>query len=499
MDGTQVPSIPTLPQAPAVQSAAGGLGGPDAIGDLLAPIAAKANSSLPDPYTQGVDVAQPHQKPIPQYQQANDHRTPIAGGVADIKRARRQNAVAGLTNMIGHANQVIEQKKQDGLKDKLVDVMKAKTNVANAQQVLSNPQASSDSKKMAQGVLDANKKQLNDILSDPKHAKQLAKALDISYVDPEKNKTPEVAAFKQATKEYTDAGIFNSDNPQEHAVAQMATKPGLPTNEQQSQQTQQAQPKTGTPYADAALKKDTPNIAENPLYAPALKQQQDAQKQLAAIVPKLIDAESKAQMQAARDGNATARLAFKGAIDLQKAGFEAIAKSNLQSDKDKESMRRVAATNANRFATTKMRVDAALKISEDKRLDKKTSDDIKANSLTALNKEIDTATTTINKDDKALLDLQGQYPKDLKNPEYQSKVATLELQKQMDLNLKDKLQTLRGQKFGDSYNTTNDSLSAGTSNAGSDKSSDDSNDKPLELIGSSESDESDSDDDSDKY
>ena len=73
-----------------------------------------------------------------------------------------------------------------------------------------------------QKVIEANKKQLQTILTDPKKLqKQMLKALDISFVDPEKNKTPEVQAYqKLPMKDFKEAGPFNSDNPAEHEAAQ---------------------------------------------------------------------------------------------------------------------------------------------------------------------------------------------------------------------------------------------------------------------------------------
>ena len=93
--------------------------------------------------------------------------------------------------------------------------MKAQQQVANAEKVMADPNASDTTRQMAQNILQSNKKKIQDIASDPKDHKQLAKALDISFTDPEKNKTPEVQALQAATKEFKAAGPFTADNPQE--------------------------------------------------------------------------------------------------------------------------------------------------------------------------------------------------------------------------------------------------------------------------------------------
>lgn len=361
-----LPQVPTIPTT-AVQSAADGVSSSNDIMSIVGGLGAAANAKLPDQYTTTQQPSDPH---LPQHMQFDNNRktnnVPITGQVADVKRARRQNAVAGLANTIGQFGEQIQAKKQAEIKDKLIDVMKAKQNVANATQVMQDPNASDQQKQMAQNVLQTNKKAMNDILSDPKHQKQLAKALDISFIDPEKNKTPEVKAFQEATKEFKAAGPFNADNPQEHQVAQLANKPAagspqaaqnLPASKPTAQPTQAA----ATPYADAALKKDLPGITTNPQYEAQLKQKEAAQKQLAAITPKLIDAQSKALIQQAKDGNAQAREEFKFAADYQTKAMQEAKKLEGIDARDKaqiqaESMRaraQVAAASIRAAATVK--------------------------------------------------------------------------------------------------------------------------------------------------
>lgn len=487
MDAQTVPTTPLLPQIAPVQSASGGIATPQDIGDLLSPIAARANAPLPDPYTQGTQVAEPHyHERAPQQTNRPTNTAPITGQVADVKRARRQNAVAGLANTISMAGNAIQEKKNNKLKDQLTDVMKAKQNIANATAVMQNPASSDILKQQAQKVLDTNKKQLNTILSDPKTTKQMQKALDISFVDPEKNKTPEVQTYQAAMKEFKEAGPFNADNPQEHAIAEAAKNP---------QQSMTAKPSTGvippapnlqpvprsqTPYADKALAKDLPSIEANPQYAPAVKAQQDAQKQLATIVPKLIEAEIKAQLQAARDVNSANRVEFTAQANIYRDSQKAIATSKLQSDKDKAAMSRRAAEDATSRFNTLARVNAALKIAENKQLSKEQSDSIKSNSLETLGKEISTATTTLNKAEDELAKATAAHADS-------GVIESLKVQRNLALMNVSGLQKIRAEKFTDAPNVK----TQGVLNA-----PDGSNTK-IESVGNSDSDEP--EDDSDNY
>lgn len=401
------PATPLLPQIAPVQSAAGGLATLQDIGDLLGPIAERANASLPDPYTQGTQVAEPHyHERAPQQTNRPTNTAPITGQVADVKRARRQNAVAGLANTISQAGNIIQEKKNNKLKDQLTDVMKAKQNIANADAVMKNPASSDTLKQQAQKVLDANKKQLNTILSDPKTQKQMQKALDISFVDPEKNKTPEVQTYQKAMAEFKEAGPFNADNPSEHAVAQAANSPKPQMTDKPNVSGMippapnlQPVPKSQTSYADKALAKDLPSIEVNPQYAPAVKAQQDAQKQLAAVIPKLVDAESKALIQEAKDKNAAALKVFEKASDLQKSGFEAANRMKLADTNNKAAAARVAARNAGEMARVQAEIASREKISRDNRLDKDQQNDVKYGSAKLLDAKILSATTELGKYD----------------------------------------------------------------------------------------------------
>jgi hypothetical protein len=443
------PQIPNIPTMAPTQSAAGGVATPSDIGSLMAPIVAAANQPVPDPYTQGVQVAEPHLKQIVPASQYRDNR-PIQGDVQDKNRARRQNSVAGLANMIGNFGQKIQERKQAALKDRLVDVMKYKQNAENAQTVLNDPNASPQAKQMAQKVADANKKQLNDLLSDPKHQKEMAKALDISFVDPDKNKTPEVQAYQQAVKEFKAAGPFTSDNPQEYAVAQAAQGGGQAQSKQPVQTQQSTQPqqqKSQTPYADAALKKDSPTIAQNPQYAAVVQQKQAAQKQLATMIPHLIDTESKAQIQAARDGNAAAREVFKASSDFRAKALDDITKLNIADAKDATTLKTTAMRDAATIASASIRANAAVKVAQVNGLSREQVQNVKQQGATDLDKHINAT--------EQALKTYGQREADIKNSttmsDTQKKQAldALNYSRQQDTNKLKALQDIRAKNFPD--------------------------------------------------
>lgn len=439
-------SIPQIPDIAPVQSAGGQVADSNTLTQMLEQISQVANSPLPPQFNRGTQIAEPHVKPIVPYTQQNDNRTPIAPYVADVKRARRQNSVAGLANMIGQAGQKIQERKQDLLKDDLKTVMNAKTNIANAQQVLQQDPKN----KMAQGVLDANKKALDAILSDPKKQKQLSKALDISFVDPEKNKTPEVQAMQAATKEVKAQGAFASNNPAEHAVAQAAQTnelgDKLPAQQPAPPQANPAQPKSTTPYADQALSKDLPTVQVNPQYDAALKQQQLAQKQVAAILPKLIDAESKAQVQAARDGNAAARAQFTQSMNYMRDQQKAIAAMNIQNAKAKAEASQIAQRNASELLRTRLDINSREKIAAAHEANVAVKNALTGGVKDILDTKIKKATDTIAVNDKLIGDITAD--PNLKGQAKADAIESAMAQKGMNSQYLTALEQMRQEKLG---------------------------------------------------
>jgi hypothetical protein len=352
----QIPNIAPVQTAPTVPS--------EDIGAMLGQYSQQATAPLPPRYIQGTSVAEPRLPPAPQFTPKNENNAPMTQQATSIKMARDKNAFAEIANTLGKAGQVLQERKQTLLKEDLKTVMTAKQNVANAQVVLQQDPTN----KMAQAVLDANKKQLEAILSDPKKQKQLSKALDISFTDMDKNKKPEVVAGQQAIKEFKGEGQFTYNNPDEAKVAAQAHEA--------------SQPKSQTPRADAALAKDLPSIQPNPEYDAALKNQQTAQAKLTQyVIPQLIKQESAAQIQAVKDGNAAARAEFKATTDFAKAAKEIQGRIEVANTRAKSAMAVAIQRDSSAMARTTMEVNARLKIANDKRLDPNTSMKLKTEAL----------------------------------------------------------------------------------------------------------------------
>jgi len=386
-----VPETPQVPQISQTQAAATPAGD-SGLDSIFSQISDAIKAPLPQQYIQNKTIAEPRTPTYTPFQPLQQHNGPITGQVADVKRARRENAVAGLSNMIGRAGEQIAEKKQISLKDDLKTVMTSKTNIANAESVLQQDPNNA----IAKGVIEANKKQLNTILSDPKKQKQLAKALDISYVDSSKNKTPEIQAYQAALKEHEAAGVFNSNNPQEHAVAQASAGAGRAGAQAPTQQPQQQQaPQSATPYADKAIAKDTSSMAENPQYAAALKQQQEAAKRMDQyIIPAAVRAESAKTVQAMKDGSAEARQQFGAVITFQKQANDAITKMQISDKRNETLLETQAMRDSSAFARTTLEVNARLKIADDKRLDPMQRGKLQSQSLEMIDKDINTISTT---------------------------------------------------------------------------------------------------------
>jgi hypothetical protein len=370
--------------------------------EAFAQAQATLNAPMPSQIIQGTDQAQPHMPAaLPQYEPKSTDNRPMGPTLGDKKRAAIKNDFAAMGNALGKAVQGYEQRKQDTLKDQIVTVMKAKQQVANANSVLQMPGATQEQKDLANKVLAANTKRINDVMSDPKDAKQMAKAFDVSYSDPDKNKTPEVAAGLAAHKEFQAAGPHTADNPQEAAVAKLAqggqqapaqkTPSGAPVFPAQTppkvQSISQANPR-----AAAVLAKDMPSIEANPQYAAALKQKEDAQKQYMTLAPHVIDAQAKASVAAYNAGNAAARLQYKATTDMQRSAYEAAARAQNVTTEAKAAMARVIQEGANQQRDIMAHAEAAMGISSNPALNAEVKQHLGNTAITALDTSMDTLT-----------------------------------------------------------------------------------------------------------
>lgn len=514
-------STPTIPSIAPVQTAQPLATGQD-IGSLLQPIVAKANAELPDPYQEGRQVAEPKIHPIVPFQPHNNQNQPVSGAAQDLRRARRKNSIADLGNAIGAAGQKIQEMKQQKLKDHLTDVMKSKQNIANAEAVLAKDPNNETAKK----VLAANKEQLNTILSDPKIQKQMAKALDVSFVDPDKNKTPEVKAYQDAMKEFKEAGPFNSNNPAEHQVSQMAKqvevggtgKMGAPNTFMPAPNAPSASiAKSTTPYADAALKKDSLTIEANPLYAQAVKERADAQKQVSAIIPKLIQANVQATIQAARDGNASAREVYKAQAKMVTDIMDNAAKQGVANTRALAEIKTAGIHASAQVRSAQIHADATIKASENRMFSEAQKLEVKKTGADILDKQISSMTNNLKSYGPRANDINSDTK--LSKEEKTEKLKVLALSYDADTKALAAVQKIRADKLGiippapevvkaisekqntpnplaPIYNVMNRGLhnSLGVDNGG-DKSNESSEESEptVESVGDDDSDEDDSD------
>ena len=389
-NNVEVPDTPevapiTMPGAAPEPAAVPGL---DA---AFAQAQATINAPMPSRVIQGTDQAQPHMPAaLPQYEPKSTDNRPMGTTLGDKKRAAIKNDFAAMGNALGKAVQGYEQQKQDVLKDQIKDVMKAKQRVAEANSVLQMPGVTQGQKDLANNVLATNTKRIQDLMTE-KNAKQMAKAFDISYSDPNKNKTPEVAAGIAAHKEVQAAGPYTADNPQEAAVAKLAqggqAQPGEHVDVQNPKLTKQANPR-----AAAVLAKDMPSIVANPQYAEALKQKEDAQKQYMTLAPHVIDNKAKAQLQAYKDGNAAVRAQYKAVDAALIAGFNAAQRAQNITTENKAAMARVLQEGANQQRDIMAHAEAAMGITANPALNAEVKQHLGNTAIAQLDTSMDTLT-----------------------------------------------------------------------------------------------------------
>lgn len=345
--------------------------------------------------------------------------------------AKRKNAIAMISNGLTQYANKKSQEKSDQLKADVTNVLKYQQNIANAQQVLSQD----PNNKMAQQVLDANKKQLESVLGDDKKRKGLEKAFDISFVDPEKNKTPEVQAMQAAAKQFNDnkAGMHYADNPVEAAIAKLANgnnpvqqgvqgnpsqapapqaqgqgrqaqsappqqqapvQQGGPQGQQQQALQTQAQVKeqiaSKTPYSDQLIAKAAPELTANPQYAEWLKSEEGRKKLLVQyVIPKLIDQETRTQLESQKQNGSLQRALLREQGIINKTLEDNQAKLQIEGAKEKAAASRVSQQQAGAMARTIYTTNARLKVLEASGLNKQLKLQAAGQIDAALNKQIE--------------------------------------------------------------------------------------------------------------
>lgn len=411
---------------------------------VLAQVAAQAQALLPSPYSQGTSISQPR---VPQDRQVAPRQPvqPINNTAMASKQANKANGIGAILHLVGAGAAQIQNKKNAQLKDNLKDVMQAKQNVANANTVLQQDPNNA----MAKQVLAANKQRLETILTDPKTSKQMQKALDISFVDPEKNKTPEVQAYQAAAKEVKDAGAFNSNNPAEHQVATQAQQGGAPPKPQAAQSQAQGQPPaSATPYADRAISKDLPTIEQNPQYAAALKQRQEAQKVMfEKVLPAQLKSHEDQILQGIKSKDAQALENIKTASAYKIAQENNAGRLAIRNAEDKAAMARQISRNSNAVAVANIHAAAIEKIASNTNLSKENIAKVKGQGADAIDRQIKTVTD--NMKNYAALANDVQNNKTLTDEQKQDKLKSLSFSRDADMRMLEEYQKIREKNYPD--------------------------------------------------
>lgn len=291
------------------------------------------------------------------------------------RNAVQRSNLAQITNTINQYANEQKRKENASLTKNIQDVMMGQERIQQAQTVLSDPSATPEQKKAAQDVISSNKEMINGKFQDKKLFKQMQKAFDISFTDPSKNNTPEIAAGKEAdakAKEASSHGLtpntpaekLISDSFNGKAFVPPAQNTQAPVNTPATQATGQ---RSATPYADQFLAKQPQELQANPLYAAQLKQYQDQQNKITQyVIPKLLDAASRQQIEGLKQEGANARAQLKSYTDYTVAQDKITAALKINDEKMKGAWNRMVANNKAAMARTEVRVRAAKDIANNK-------------------------------------------------------------------------------------------------------------------------------------
>lgn len=324
-------------------------------------------------------VTQPNYKPM-----QNDNVQPLSNTRHGEKLAERKSNLREVTNAINSYSNKKEKEKYDRLTQNIQDVVNAQGQIANAQQALQN----NPNDAAAKEVLEKNKQFLDAKLSDDKIRKEMAKAFDVSFVDPSKNNTPEVKAGQEAMKRAAEAqksGV-NHNTPQEKAVAESLNK----TPEQQKQQQQDNQPQQSkTPYADQFLKSRPEALTQNPLYSQQLAMAQKQQQLMTQyVVPKLLQSVTAQKLQEIKEGGANARATYKEEAAFARQQNALATQVKLGNQRASTALQQTAMRNSALMARTQAMIQARKELASNPKYSKIPKEITDMKVLTEINSSI---------------------------------------------------------------------------------------------------------------
>jgi hypothetical protein len=223
------------------------------------------------------------------------------------------NAITGVTNALGTVVNKEAQQKQGQIKDAATKVIMAQQGIDEAKQALEAAHASGDTAgvQKATQLIQQNQQARDAIFADPKMRKALVKGFNISYTDPQSNKTEDHEAVKAAMAQ---AKTFQ----EKKEAAQQARQK---YNEQQGAG-------AGAAFEKSAPQGMQPNVQAQQQLAAVQQERKDAIETFKAMGP--IYAE---QLRA--QGNITVE-SMRSATDLRKAAIDVAAKLDEQILKNKQ-------------------------------------------------------------------------------------------------------------------------------------------------------------------
>lgn len=172
------------------------------IKDMVTPISSADITAATTPIGGARTGAVPttFQRPLTHQDMPLDNREVVGAG-----NARAQgigNAITSVTNAIGRFVTKQNQVKQDVLKDQATKVIQSQQAIDEAKTQLDMAKQSGDTATVEKMTNLINEQtQTRDAIFAGKHGKDLAKGFDISYTDPEANKTEYHAAVQAAIKD----------------------------------------------------------------------------------------------------------------------------------------------------------------------------------------------------------------------------------------------------------------------------------------------------------
>lgn len=269
---------------------------------------------------------------------------PIASATDSPNQGRPTNKGQAMADMIRSAGDAVskvitaeKQHKQNQLIDSATKLFTSQQSVNEAQQAYDAAKASGNTQAMevAKTALDKSQSAVDQITSDPKTRKALAKGLHLNYIDPSENKSEEHDAVKNAME--------NAKTLQEKKAA--------------AQQVQQQRSQQGSQNFQKAFQTSQPttlgpNTAAQSQLAAVQAQRKELMDTLKVVLPEQI----RGDVERTKEEHADARRVAEDNAALSRTIQESNTKLHVQAMEDARSGRE----NASRMAVASMQEHTAL-------------------------------------------------------------------------------------------------------------------------------------------